>query len=386
MTSLNPSLNAPLKTFVSPGTEWVDTPYGDVQLVGSGRTKFVFWVEIDEVKTQIHVYEKEILAWCVDDKYVTFDALGKLDNEYVLLRGRSHGESIDVVGRHDNCCVLDIQAKEDSNPLLTFSSLVEYEEIMLQRRQRVKFLTSKHHVCVGMDMLEDFEEFDSCSDVSDVSSQEEEEKEEEVSVVYEEVELEDQDWKKIAQNMWSEIKECATMRRLNDGIVEFIRLMSDAIDGQEWEEAIAHAATIRPLFRFCPYKPEVEDKVWRINRKFLKDDLSHIENWTQMTDLRLYMYERVHLVPLEVLGDHPGIAESADNVLFVHKDVYADMIAFHATLIELMDESEKNDLKDGKQLQLSVDTKRILKSSYIPNRIIYQVRGFRNFDKIVDVW
>jgi hypothetical protein len=386
--------------FEHPDLIWVLFPYMTRKHMGTGRAKFVFTLEADGRKQEVRVDERNILAWdMISDEmeigrkeaYVTFEAIGKFeDGVYRWMHGNPFGTAIEVTtttpegtSRWDQWDLVGIRVKDTEGKPVSFQSIDMYEDHMHAVRKQIKHMCKKHNL-VDSDLASDLASVSSASSDGEDSADSEPAEPEKPEAQH--VELEKLDWPCIANNMWKELNDMTRIRVVDDRVGQLLQKMAIAMDNKEWDAAIRLAAAIRPAFRFCKFSPEAEDKVWRLNRRILGEDLAHIQDHTDMIELQRYGYMRTTLIPTEVLGGHRSVAQSPENTLVVSKKAHADICAFHKTLMHLMDESQRLGFADGKQVQLEVDTRRILKSSYLPNQIIYKVRGFCNFDKIVDVW
>ena len=374
----------PLGTFSCPeeNVEWEETEEEHVQsdtpmrLVGSGKTLF----DVETDRGWIAVSEEHVSMWDWDEMGTfCFQGLGQLGDKWLVLDSDQTGTSVTDQDK-EVYQVKSAKVVDPRGPHVVFSDTLEYMRFLGKINRSVQKAATKH----GLDVSR-FYNIGCEATSSEEEEEEQEQEEEELTQAQEEVELQHMDWEKTAKFMFKEIDEKACIVKLTDQIKEHICLMEKAIQAKDWDQAIRLGALIRPLFRFCPYVEEVADKVWRLNRKILGTDLSHIKTYGDMTGLaRTHRYIKTYKLPKELLGNQRKLAESKHNVLYVSKAAYAQFCNAHATIGELVDLSK--DMPEGKQVQVEIEMKRVLDSSYIPNQLTYKVRGFKNFDMRVEVW
>lgn len=367
-----------LATFFCPekNVEWEvydhDCDIGDpTRLVGSGKTLFDVetnngWIELDE---------QHVSSWSFDEMgNFFFQGVGKLGSKWLVLEGDEFGHKVkDQDGIEYE--VKSIKVTDIRGPHVTFPHFMDYVKYLGQRCQTLSKLAQRHK----LDISEFLEYEDPDSDESSC--------EEEAQAVEEEAEVEivGMNWEETAKFMYVEIAQRATQVVLNDQIKEQLNFMEKALKEGDWDEAIKLAALVRPLFRTCPYTEEVQDTVWKLDRDHLGTNLAHIKGFDEMQGLvKSHRYMKVYLLPKALLGNQQRLADSPLNVLYVSPRAERQFRNVHATLDTLVEESK--DMEEGKKVQVDLDMKRIEKRSYLPNQVIYHIRGFKNFDMVVNVW
>ncbi len=379
-----------LSTFECPeqNVEWEDTEeQGDgdapTRLVGSGKT--LFDVETDH--GWIELWESNVAMWDWDEMgSFTFQGIGKLGDKWLVLNADQLGKKVtDQDGvEHE---IKSIKVVDPNGCHKKFVQFLDYMKFLGKMNKSVKKTAKEHNLDISgfynvymSDEEDEEDEDDSSSEEENQTTQPEEIHEEEKKVL-----LKEMNWEETAKFMFQEILDRTKIVELNKQIKEQIELVGKALQKEDWDEAIRVAALVRPLFRFCPYTEEAQDHVWKCTRKIIGDDLCHVKTFDDMMDLvKSHKYMKVCILPKELLGNQRRLADSKLNVLYVSQRVEKQFRNVHATLEVLVDESK--DMEDGKKVQIDLDMKRILKSSYIPNQLIYKIRGFKNFDMMVNVW
>lgn len=371
--------------------EWEETEAWHLQgdsptrLVGSGKT--LFDVETDH--GWIELYESNVAMWdCNELGEFCFQGIGKLGDKWLVLNGDEFGRKVvdqDGVGHE----IKSIKVVDPNGPHKKFVNyFLDYIKFLDRMNKSVKKTAREHNLDIS-DFYNVYTSDQESSPEGDESSEEEAHVEKEAQVEggesEKEVELSHMNWEETSKFMYQEILNRTKIVELNKQIKEQIEIMEKALGKEDWDEAIRVAALVRPLFRFCPYTEEAQGHVWKLDREIVGEDLCHVKTFDDMQALaQSHKYNKVHILPKELLGNQKRLADSKMNVLYVSKRVEAQFRNVHATLATLVDESK--DMEEGKNVQIDLDMKRILKSSYIPNQLTYQIRGFKNFDMVVNLW
>ena len=356
---------------------WQETLYGTQILAGSGKTCFEF--ETD--RGVIRVYEQHIHTWEKEEDCVYFEAIGQdSTNTYRILHDFSLTQFVDD---HDIVYTIHTIRVSESTPLLDIRDHATRAKYIDHRINSIHELATRHSL--------DISSFGTCP-LDELSSQDENEVQDSMDLTNSpkdsmEVELDILGWDEIATNMWNELHDRSKTVELSDALATALAQMEQAIETHHYDEAISQAERIRKHLAKCPYHDDIQDMVWRLDRPILKHDLSEVQTFEEMEQLATtHKFMRTTFIPCELLGEKARHGESHSNLLYVSRQVHGKIREIHSTLANLVDESSAHEYTDGKQLQLEVTTKRIMKSSYIPNQIIYKIRGFKNVDLIVDVW
>lgn len=346
------------------------------RMVGSSHSTFV--VETD--KGELSFLENYLMSWLWDEMgTLTFQGAAKLGDQWSVFTSDQKGTTLTNQDGH-TFVVHDVRIDDPNGNHLTFSTTLDYERFLAERRRHLATLSRLH----SLDLTGMYEYF-----ADDFLSSEEEDEEEEEgggeAKKEEEVELEELDCEQAAQFMWAEIQGSCQERKLVEPIQEYIGKMQHAIQEEKWEEAMRLAGIIRPLFQRCPYLEEVHETKFRLDRKKLGVDLGHVRTFEDMQVLaKTHKYIRTHVIPPELFGKQREVAESRYNILYVSRRAYDQLHNVHTTLGQLVDQSQY--MKEGQRVQVEYDQFRLDPQHYVPNRIVYHIRGFRNFDMKVEIW
>ena len=352
------------------------------RLMGSGKTLFEFHTD----HGLLLVDERYIMSWDVDeDEQLLFQALAQRDNEWFVLDTCS-GHLVD---QHQSLYddIKSIVVSDCRGCHRSFTNLIEVEQFLRHQAITIKALASEH----GLDVSN----FYLCDDTNDVDDSDDSQDSDDAFHTLaqtqepvhdiEEVELKHMTDAEIAVMMNKEIQEQKALFILPAPLQDQTDKLNDHVQKEEFEQAIELAAIIRYMFRHCDYHEGVEDLLKSLKRPIVGDDLSHVRSFEEMESLkRTHNYLRVHIVPIALLGNDEELASSRQNVLYVTKTVKERLDHVHELLEQLVDQGTA--MSKGRQIQLELVMRRILKSSFVPNELTYKIRGFQNLDMVVNVW
>lgn len=349
------------------------------RLMGSGKTLFEFHTD----HGVLLVDERYIMSWDVDeDDEVLFQALAQKDNEWLVLDTCS-GHLVD---QHQTLYydIKSIVVSDCRGCHKTFTNLIEVEQFLQHQANTIRALASQHGLDVSnfylCDDTDDSDDSQDSNDAPHTPAQIQEPAQE-----IEEVELKHMTDAEIAVMMNKEIQEQKALFILPAPLQDQTEKLNNHVQKEEFEQAIELAAIIRYMFRHCDYHDGVEELIQSLKRPMVGDDLSHVRSFEEMESLkRTHNYLRVNIVPVALLGNDEELASSRQNVLYVTKAVKERMDHVHELLEQLVDQSAN--MSKGKQIQLELNIRRILKSSFVPNELTYKIRGFQNLDMVVNVW
>ena len=355
------------------------------RLMGSGKTLFEFHTN----HGVLYIDERHIMSWDVDeDEQLLFQALAQRDNEWFVLDTCS-GHLVD---QHQTLYydIKSIVVSDCRGCHRSFTNLIEVEQFLQRQANTIKALASEHgldvsnfYLCDDVDDTNDVDDSDDSQDSDDVPHTPAQTQETVHDI--EEVELKHMTDAEIAVMMNKEIQEQKALFILPAPLQDQTDKLNDHVQKEEFEQAIELAAIIRYMFRHCDYHEGVEELIQSLKRPIVGDDLSHVRTFEEMESLkRTHNYIRVHIVPIALLGNDEELASSRQNVLYVTKTVKERLDHVHELLEQLVDQGTA--MSKGRQIQLELVMRRILKSSFVPNELTYKIRGFQNLDMVVNVW
>lgn len=368
---------------LEPAQQWLPK-----RLMGSGKTLFEFHTD----HGVLYIDERYIMTWDVDeDEQLLFQALALKDNKWLVLDTCS-GHLVD----QHKTLYYDIQSIVVSDCRgchRSFTNLIEVEQFLQRQANTIKALASQRgldvsnfYLCDDTDDTDDADDSDDSNDSQDSNdaphtpAQTQEPVQE-----MEEVELVPMTDAEIAVMMNKEIQEQKALFILPAPLQDQTEKLNVHVQKEEFDQAIELAAIIRYMFRHCDYQEGVEELVQSLKRPIIGDDLSHVRTFEEMESLkRTHNYLRVNIVPVALLGNDEELASSRQNVLYVTKTVKERLDHIHELLEQLVDQGAN--MSKGKQIQLELVMRRILKSSFVPNEVTYKIRGFKNLDMVVNVW
>ena len=344
------------------------------RLIGSGKTLFQFFTNHGEFE----VDERNIMVWDKEDDEVIFQALVQVKTEWLVLTLSSN-----ELKNHDGTTyeVYDIKVIDCRGKHKTFSNFMESEKFLRTQAKRIKHLAKIHKLNVGY-----FYYCDESDDESDESSFEfYEQITQEPKSVENEVELKEMTDDEIAIMMQKEIHDEMCYFHLDTLVSKHIKKLDEHVENKAFEDAIDIARVIRSMLSGCKYRKGVGEELTKLHRGIVGDDLSHVTMFEQMESLkRTHKYLKINLIPTTLSGNNETLVQSRQNILYVTKTVYEQILRIHELLEKLVDASSK--MRKGKQIQLGFTFKKISKLYFIPNQIIYNIRGFQNLNMVVNVW
>lgn len=347
---------------------------GQRRLVGSGKSLFQFTTKQPHVVFVVD--ERHIVSWDVDEENVlSFQALAKKDDTWCVLytdAGCLRDQADTVYHEIESIEVLDCRGCHR-----TFAGHLDVQCFLSRQVANVRKAATDHDLDISSIVcLEEESDDDSSIGPGDDEVLNEADEEETPHEMTDE---------EIAIMMQQELEEQVQWFVVSPDVDEQMKLLSLHVENKEFDKALEIASIIRNMFHSCEYQPNAEDELCSLSREILGDDLSHVESFAEMESLkRTHNYVKVQIVPKELLGNNEALANSNHNILYVTK-VVAERIAHVHSMLEVV-VNQGADLPKGKQIQLQMQMKKISKLSYIPNALVYQVRGFKNFDMKVNLW
>lgn len=350
--------------------------YGQRRLVGSGKS--LFQITTRQPHAVFVLDERHIVSWDVDEENaLVFQGLAMKDDTWCVLYtdgGCLKDQDDTVYHEIESIEVLDCRGCHR-----TFDGHLDAQRFLRRQVTTVRKLASDHNLDISSIVFWEESESDDDSSIGPVDDKVLNETTQEEETPHEMTDEE------IAIMMQQELQEQVQWFVVSSDVDQHMTLLSEHVENKEFEKALEIAATIRNLFHACEYRPNAEHELCSLSREILGDDLSHVESFAEMESLkRTHNYVKVQIVPKELLGDNEALANSNHNIVYVTK-VVAERIAHVHSMLEVVVNQGAN-LPKGKQIQLQMQMKKISKLSYIPNALVYQVRGFKNFDMKVNLW
>lgn len=347
---------------------------GQRRLVGSGKS--LFQITTRQPRVVFVVDERHIVSWDVDeDNNLLFQALAKRGDTWCVLYTDCDG----LKDQDDNLYhgIESIEVLDCRGCHRTFGGHLDVQRFLSRQVATVRKVANDHNLDISSILCSE-EESDDDSSIGPGND-------EMLNQADEDEASRDMTDEEIAIMMQQELQQQIRWFVISPDVDEQMKLLSQHVENKEYDKALEIASIVRTMFHSCEYQPNAEDEISSLSREILGDDLSHVESFAEMESLkRTHNYVKMQIVPKELLGDNEALANSNHNIVYVTKEV-ADRIAYIHKVLEAV-VNEGADLPKGKQIQLQMQMKKISKLSYIPNALIYQVRGFKNFDMKVNLW
>lgn len=359
-------------------------------MFSNGNAVFEFEVvwSVNQTKEVWTVDERHILAWEKDE----FEAFiqNKATKQYLhIQQAASHGD-VDQMGwvyaiadvDNTEYVIQDIRLVDmpGTLTLLTFDGIAQFEE-ELQRR---------YVQCIQLGRLHglDVEELEIALvgiggevEIDEGLRSSEPEPEPHDPQPKDEVVLPHMTEAEVAQRMFREIRKMSVRLDLTEDAQAALAELGEAMDQSDYVAAKDRAAEVRVLFNGCTLKSEFEGSIGSVAPKGYASSRGETFEWVDTpTKFRNLVSTRgfiqMNLIPKEFIPEENTDVDQ--NVVYVPPKTADAMCEFNKIL--------RRFLKAEQKIQLGVDFERCHPLCFLPNSIIYHVRGDENLDYKIHVW